>query len=51
MPDCSTPITGNDPNDAYIKDSTALEQKWIKHLVKTWGKSRAGGVALLPDGQ
>ena len=39
MPDCSTPITGNDPHDSYIKDSTALEQKWIKHLVQTWGKS------------
>lgn len=44
LPDCSTPITGNDPKDAYIKDSTALEQKWIKHLVQTWGKSKAGGV-------
>jgi hypothetical protein len=43
-PDCSTPITGNDPNDAYIADSTALEQRWIKHLVQTWGKSRNGGV-------
>jgi len=43
-PDCSTPVTGNDPNDSYIADSTALEQKWIKHLVKTWGKSRNGGV-------
>jgi len=37
--DCSTFITGNDPYDSYVKDSPALEQKWIKHLVKTWGKS------------
>ena len=44
LPDCSAPITGNDPKDAYIKDSAALEQKWIKHLVQTWGKSKAGGV-------
>ncbi|HEY1614146.1 MAG TPA: glycoside hydrolase family 44 protein [Rhizomicrobium sp.] len=42
--DCSTPITGNDPNDSYVKDSPSLEQKWIKHLVKTWGKSAKGGV-------
>jgi hypothetical protein len=42
--DCSTPIAGNDPHDAYIADSTAYEQKWIHHLVKTWGKSKAGGV-------
>jgi hypothetical protein len=42
--DCATDITGNDPTDAYVKDSPNLEQKWIKHLVKTWGKSNAGGV-------
>ncbi|MEI9933091.1 MAG: glycoside hydrolase family 44 protein [Rhizomicrobium sp.] len=44
LPDCSTFITGNDPNDAYIKDSTGLEQKWLQHLTKTWGKSKSGGV-------
>jgi hypothetical protein len=43
-PDCNTPITGNDPKDAYIKDSTRLEQKWVEHLIATWGKSTAGGV-------
>jgi hypothetical protein len=43
-PDCSTPIAGNDPEDSYIKDSTKLEQRWVKHLVQTWGKSKAGGV-------
>src|SRR5580698_6850797 len=42
--DCSTPITGNDPNDAYIPDSANKEQAWIKHLIKTWGKADAGGV-------
>jgi hypothetical protein len=41
---CSTPITGNDPNDAYIPDSAQKEQAWIKHLIKTWGKAEAGGV-------
>jgi hypothetical protein len=44
MTDCSTPIAGNDPHDAYIADSTALEQKWIRHLVKTWGRAARGGV-------
>jgi hypothetical protein len=42
--DCNTPITGNDPHDAYVKDSPNAEQKWIKHLVRTWGKSSKGGV-------
>jgi len=26
--------------NSYVKDSPALEQKWIKHLVKTWGSLR-----------
>lgn len=43
-PDCAAPIAGNDPNDAFIADTPAREQKWIRHLVKSWGKSRAGGV-------
>lgn len=42
--DCSTPITGNDPRDAYIADSAGKEQAWIKHLVKKWGGAGAGGV-------
>ncbi|HWA04339.1 MAG TPA: glycoside hydrolase family 44 protein [Rhizomicrobium sp.] len=44
-PDCATAITGNDPNDSFVADSPALEQKWVKHLVGTWGKSAKGGVA------
>jgi hypothetical protein len=43
-PDCSTPITGNAPKDAYVADTPAKEQLWIKHLVATWGKAAAGGV-------
>jgi hypothetical protein len=42
--DCSTDITGNDPNDAYIQDSPALEQQWVNHLIKTWGRAARGGV-------
>lgn len=41
---CSTYVTGNDPNDAFVADTPAAEQKWIRHLVKRWGKSDAGGV-------
>ncbi|HEX2592198.1 MAG TPA: glycoside hydrolase family 44 protein [Rhizomicrobium sp.] len=43
-PDCSTPITGNDPADAYVPDSTAAEKKWIQHIVGKWGPSAGGGV-------
>lgn len=43
-PDCTTPVTGNDPNDAYVKDSIASEGAWLAHLVKTFGPARAGGV-------
>lgn len=42
--DCQTNITGNDPHDAYIADSPALEQKWVKHLLSAWGTSAVGGV-------
>jgi hypothetical protein len=42
--DCSTAITGNNPKDAYVTDDATREQAWIKHLVKTWGKSGTGGV-------
>ncbi len=44
--DCNTPITGNDPLDAYVKDSPKVEQRWINHLVKKWGKSSKGGVGF-----
>ena len=43
--DCYTPITGNDPVDAYTKDTPAKEQGWVRHLVKTWGHAAKGGVA------
>jgi hypothetical protein len=43
-PDCSTNITANSPNDAYIKDDAFTEQYWISHLISKWGTSAAGGV-------
>jgi hypothetical protein len=44
LPDCSTPITGNDPNDAYVKAGPGAQTPWIKHLIKRWGLSGDGGV-------
>ncbi|HEY1637779.1 MAG TPA: glycoside hydrolase family 44 protein [Rhizomicrobium sp.] len=43
-PDCSIPITGNDPKDSYIKDSVTKEQKWVEHLIKKWGSAGQEGV-------
>jgi hypothetical protein len=39
-----TPITGNDPNDAYTPSSPASEKVWVSHLVRKWGKATKGGV-------
>jgi hypothetical protein len=44
LPDCSTPITGNDPNDAYVPAGPGTENPWIKHLIARWGLSGNGGV-------
>src|SRR5262245_19783673 len=40
----STNVTGNDPNDAYLANSPAVEQTWIQHLIATFGSSQNGGV-------
>jgi hypothetical protein len=37
-------ITGNDPHDAYVPTARRIEQKWIKHLIATWGTWATGGV-------
>jgi len=37
-------VTGNDPNDAYVPNSPAIEQAWIQHLISTFGDSQHGGV-------
>ncbi len=39
-----TDITGNNPNDAYVANSPALEQVWVQHLISTFGNSQNGGV-------
>ena len=42
--DCSTPVTGNNPLDAYVADSPTAEQGWVKHIVGKFGRASAGGV-------
>jgi PKD repeat protein len=37
-------VTGNDPSEANVPNSTALEQGWVQHLVDRWGAAAAGGV-------
>jgi hypothetical protein len=38
------PVVGNDPNDANVPNTSALQQAWVKHLVAKWGTAAAGGV-------
>ncbi len=37
-----TPITGNNPLDAYVADNSTTEQSWISHLVSKWGSAGSG---------
>ena len=39
-----TPITGNDPNDAYVPNSVAFEQPWVQKMVAEFGTASNGGV-------
>ena len=39
-----TPVAGNDPRDANAPSDPAFQQDWLRHLVSTWGTSKAGGV-------
>ncbi|MGD0046091.1 MAG: glycoside hydrolase family 44 protein [Bryobacteraceae bacterium] len=31
----------NDPNDAYVSNSVAIQQAWLQHILSTWGMSTA----------
>jgi hypothetical protein len=42
--DCSTDVTGNDPNDANVPENVTTEKAWVQHLIKRWGLSSAGGL-------
>src|SRR5260370_607767 len=37
-------VTGNNPSDAYVPNSPAVEQAWIQHLISTFGSAQNGGV-------
>jgi hypothetical protein len=37
-------VTGNDPNDANVPSSPALQQAWVQHLVNRWGAAASGGL-------
>jgi len=37
-------ITGNDPNDANVPNSTAVQQGWVQHLVTQWGNASGAGL-------
>jgi len=39
-----TNITGNDPNDAYVPNSSSIQQAWVQHLVSKFGSSNGSGV-------
>jgi len=38
------PVTGNDPKDANVPNSSAFQQEWVRHLVAKWGTAAKGGV-------
>jgi len=37
-------ITGNNPLDACVANTSTTQQSWIEHLITTWGNSSNGGV-------
>ncbi|CAG0963631.1 Beta-mannanase/endoglucanase A [Burkholderiales bacterium] len=37
-------ITGNDPNDANVANSTALQNGFVQHLLTRWGSAANGGL-------
>jgi PKD repeat protein len=37
------PVSGNDPNDANVQNSSLYQQGWIQHLINTWGLAVNGG--------
>jgi len=38
------PITGNDPRDAHVPSTPALQASWMRHLTQRWGTAARGGV-------
>jgi PKD repeat protein len=36
-------VSGNDPNDANVPNSSALEKQWVQSIVSQWGLASGGG--------
>ena len=36
-------VTGNDPNDANVPNSSAFQKQWMQWLLSKWGGAAAGG--------
>lgn len=37
------PVSGNDPNDANVPNTSALEKQWVQSIVNQWGLASGGG--------
>ena len=37
-------VVNNNPNDANIPNTTAIQQAWMTHLINKWGNAANGGV-------
>ena len=40
----NTPITWNNPTDAYFPTNSVFQQGYVQHLISQWGSSTNGGV-------
>jgi hypothetical protein len=40
----NTPITWNNPNEAYFPTNVTFQQGYVRHLISQWGSSTNGGV-------
>jgi hypothetical protein len=39
-----SPVTGNDPADANVRNNPEFQQEFVKHLVQKWGTASKGGL-------
>jgi PKD repeat protein len=37
-------VSGNDPNDANVLNSSTIQQQWVQAMVNKWGPAASGGV-------
>lgn len=44
LPDWTTPVTGNDPNDANVPADVVFQRGFVEHLVSQWGGAGNGGL-------